>query len=644
MAAKTRTTLSERRIADTKKKMGKYLPGMGDDFDWWNPFDYPGAIVGGAMDAGGMINDAVRGDIMGDVNYDRDWTWDDGISLAGTALTTVPGVKAGINALKGAGGVANAASKGGTKVYNTLTGASRKAPQIPTGKKKPKVDLDNPGGKNPKPSGKNEIVKYDPKVAAANKAAAKGGAKGGVMNSIMKALRRNPKTALIAGGLGALGLNNYFDDDEEAPETPSTPAIPDTSDNTDTQGEETGPQEPKRELAGQTAAAAADAVNSRPRAKDPLGTGKQRLAKQYIDRANREAKIAGDNQIKDSYVQRVADDRDRDFRDAYNRSAYGHVEHGDFDSLSPEKQAELRKQYVQSKRGGAYDSSVDAAQKRRAQTLQDIEASGSYYVDPNDPTNNNQASGQVSREEFMKRSGLQNPGTFLTQNADGTYNTGETGEAFERAGGIESARQQLMPEGQGQGSMSMSRAMPATLANIENQVGGDNSFTYADGSQGPAMNKGSIRTPSNMQDYGDAAFKSRDEALAYLNRKGAAPTPAPAPAPEEGGDSIKDTLMRYAPLALLPLTRGKGPKMYPGRPGTPFPKGNAPTLNPGPTALPNRGPAGPGLPNNPRGLPNNLRQLDDKLPRGLANNQMTPHQFRRAQRRGIPEGYDINIF
>ena len=38
-----------------------------------------------------------------------------------------------------------------------------------------------------------------------------------------------------------------------------------------------------------------------------------------------------------------------------------------------------------------------------------------------------------------------------------------------------------------------------------------------------------------------------------------------------------------------------------------------------------------GLPNKPAGLPNNLRQLEDKLPRGLPNNRMTPEQFRRAQ-------------
>ena len=66
--------------------MGKYLPGMGDDFDWYNPFDYPGAIVSSALDVGGIVNDAVRGDIMGDVNYDRDYTADDAIELGSTLL------------------------------------------------------------------------------------------------------------------------------------------------------------------------------------------------------------------------------------------------------------------------------------------------------------------------------------------------------------------------------------------------------------------------------------------------------------------------------------------------------------------------------------------------------------------------------
>ena len=444
--------------------------------------------------------------------------------------------------------------------------------------------MDNPTGKTPKPSGKNELAIYDPKKAAATKeladgavkgASAKAGQKSGILNSIMRAARKNPKTALAAGALGALGLNNLFDDDEEAPqsETPDTDKTLDNPDaGTGAEAEANPAPASQKTSAGQIQAAAADALGSDPRAKDPLGRGKNRLAKQYIDQANREAKIAGDNQMADARVQAVADGRERDFRDAYNRSAYGFAELGDFDKLSPEKQAELRKQYAQSRRAGAYDSSKAA----RQETMQELADTGSFYVDPNDPTNKNKAPGQVSREEFMKRSGLQNPGTFLSQNLDGTFNTGETGEAFERAGGAQSAFDMLAKDN------------PGTMANILNQVGGDNSFTYADGSEGPAMNKGSIRTPSNMQDYGDAAFKSRDEALAYLNRKPTMdePAPGPAEAEEDGGNFFTDYIAPLAPFAIPLLTRGKGkPKMYPGKPGTPFPK--APKPGPEPLGLPN---------------------------------------------------------
>ena len=602
MAERTRTTISQRRLADAKKKMGEYIPGMGDDFDFYNPFDYPGAIISSAMDVGGMATDAVRGDLLGDVNYDRDYTTDDAIELGSTALSFAPVLRGLGTAAKGSKGAVNAASRGATKTYNALAGTNRKAPQIPKGKdKKPKVDLDNPG--------KNEIVKYDPKKA-------------GLLSRAGQAIKNNKgKTALGAAGLAALGLMG--DDDEQAPKS-ETPDTNKTLDNPDAgTGAEANPAPapaPEMNLGGQAAAAAAKAVGADPAGKSPLERGKQNLERQLINLANREAKIAGDNQMADARVQAIADGRERDFRDAYNRSAFGFAELGDFDKLSPEKQAELRKQYAQSKRAGAYDSSKAA----RQEAMQELADTGGYYVDPNDPTNKNKTPGQVSREEFMKRSGLQNPGTFLTENRDGTFNTGETAKAFENAGGAQSAFDMLAKDN------------PGTMANILNQLGGDNSFTYADGSEGPAMNKGSIRTPSNMQDYGDAGFKSRDEALAYLNRKPTMdePAPGPAEAEEDGGNFFTDYVAPLAPFAIPLLTRGKvKPKMYPGKPGTPFPK--APKPGPEPLGLPNYKTGLPnnprGLPNNPRGLPNNLRQLEDKLPRGLPNNRMTPEQFRSAQ-------------
>ena len=591
-------TSSQRRIAEAKKKMGM------DDLSWYN---LPGQIASGAMDVGGMANDFVRGDLMGDPNYDRDWTEDDAYTAFGTGLVSLPGAKLLGSAAKGLRGATNLGSKGATKAYNVATGANRKAPQIPTGKKKPKVDLDNP-------SGKNEIVKYDPNKAG----------KPGLLSRAGQAIKNNKgKTALGLGaaGLAALGLGG--DDEEQAPQ-PETPDTDINLDNPDAGTVTPRTQAQKREFSddGQTEMGIARNVNVDPKAKDVAGRGTNNYAELMINEANRKAKDYAAKEKADARVRKIAEGRDRDFLDSYNRSAYGRAELGDFDSLSPEKQAELRKQYAQSRRAGAYDSSKAAKQE----SMQRLADTGSYYVDPNDPDNKNQAPGQVSRDEFMKKSGMQNPGTIMSKNLDGTYNTVETADAFKRAGGAESAFD------------AIARDNPGAMANILNQVGGDNSFTNIDGSQGADMNEGTIRTPSNMQEYGDSAFQSREDALAYLNRKPTMDEPAPAPnsepMPEEDEGSFMDYLAPLAPYAIPLLTRGKGgPKMYPGRPGTPFPK--APKPGPEPLGLPNYR---TGLPNNPRGLPNkapglpnNPRQLENNLPYGLPNNRMTPEQFRSAQ-------------
>ena len=340
---------------------------------------------------------------------------------------------------------------------------------------------------------------------------------------------------------------------------------------------------------------------------------------------NQKAKDYAAKEKADARVRKIAEGRDRDFLESYNRSAYGRAELGDFDSLSPEKQAELRQRYAQSRRAGAYDSSKAA----RQESMQKLADTGSYYVDPNDPTNKNKAPGQVSRDEFMERSGMRNPGTILSPQPGGKYGTVETKAAFDRAGGAQSAFD------------AIGKDNPGAMANILNQVGGDNSFTFADGSKGPDMNEGTIRTPSNMQEYGDSVFQNREDALAYLNRKPTMDEPAPAPnsepMPEEDGGSFMDYLAPLAPYAIPLLTRGKGPKMYPGRPGTPFPK--APKPGADPLGLPNYRTGLPnnprGLPNKPAGLPNNPRQLENNLPYGLPNNRMTPEQFRRAQQGGV---------
>jgi hypothetical protein len=606
MAERTRTTTSQRAIDRRKRDIDQLIgriPGMDDQFDIYNPVDLAGGVLKGGMDLGGMATDLVRGDLMGDVNYDRDWTTQDGVDALLSGLGTIPGVKAAQLGLKGLGGGTNILSKGATKAYNFLTGTNRKAPQIPLGKgKKPKVDLDNP-------SGKNEIVKYDPNKAA----------KPGLLSKTGQAIKNNKgKTALGVGALGALGLMG--DDDEQAPQS-ETPDTDITLDNPDAGAGATATQAQQPQLGGQAEMAAADNVDVDPTAKNVVGRGANNFAQTMTNLGNQKAKDYAAKEKADARVRKIAEGRDRDFLESYNRSAYGRAELGDFDSLSPEKQAELRQRYAQSRRAGAYDSSKAA----RQESMQELADTGSYYVDPNDPDNKNKAPGQVSRDEFMERSGMQNPGTILSPQPGGKYGTVETKAAFDRAGGAQSAFD------------AIGKDNPGAMANILNQVGGDNSFTFADGSKGPDMNEGTIRTPSNMQEYGDSVFQNREDALAYLNRKPTMDEPAPAPnsepmPEEEEGNSFMDNLKRFAPLALLPLTRGKGGFRSPGpigKPGTPFPR--APKPGPEPLGLPNYK---TGLPNKPAGLPNNMRQLEDKLPRGLPNNRMTPEQFRRAQQGG----------
>lgn len=161
--------------------------------------------------------------------------------------------------------------------------------------------------------------------------------------------------------------------------------------------------------------------------------------------------------------------------------------------------------------GAPFDSSVHAKKKR----MQELANTGSFYVDPKDPENKNKAPGQVSRDEYMKRSGLTNPGTTVIENPDGSFSTTEFGDAFERAGGQASANNVLNPVQQA----ALGRQLDA-----ESEV-----YTDEFGQQ-TAVPKDTVRMSGNMQDYGDATFATKEDALAYLNRDKAAPSQPDAPA------------------------------------------------------------------------------------------------------------------
>ena len=182
--------------------------------------------------------------------------------------------------------------------------------------------------------------------------------------------------------------------------------------------------------------------------------------------------------------------------------------------------------------------------------MEEIAASGSVYVDPNDPENKKGAPGQVSRKEYMARTGMQNPGTAMFKHDDGRIETVEFGDAFERAGGMDTAKQVLAPSARG-GSLSMGRGdqyrpenADAMLANLRNQAAADNRFTFEDGSKFDVnINEGTRRMSNNMQDYGDAMFTNEQDALNYLNRgslnepyqKPSLDEPSPAPQTDEDG-------------------------------------------------------------------------------------------------------------
>ena len=139
--------------------------------------------------------------------------------------------------------------------------------------------------------------------------------------------------------------------------------------------------------------------------------------------------------------------------------------------------------------------------------------------------------GGISPEEFTKLTGLKRKGTGMTQNADDTWNTIESGGAFDRAGGMDSARDHL----QG-GDVEGGESMMAALENYgpgsgdwRDNASGKGRYTDEFGQQS-MLGEGTVRLSPNDQEYGDANFESGDDALGYLNRFDQ-PDVQPQPAP-----------------------------------------------------------------------------------------------------------------
>lgn len=169
-----------------------------------NPF--ADALIGSGLEYGGALRDLYKSNIEGDSRFDRDWELEDAMPLATDALT-LGGIRPVVSGIKMLGGPArslynagstaaksgaNVASRGATRAYNAATGAKRSAPQFSN---KSKVGLNNP-------SGKNEIIPYEPKV--------------GLLSRAGQAIKNNPKKSLAAGAAGLYGASQLLGDDEPA--------------------------------------------------------------------------------------------------------------------------------------------------------------------------------------------------------------------------------------------------------------------------------------------------------------------------------------------------------------------------------------------------------------------------------------------
>ena len=196
-----------------------------------NPF--ADALIGSGLEYGGALRDLYKSNIEGDSRFDRDWELEDAMPLATDALT-LGGIRPVVSGIKMLGGPArslynagstaaksgaNVASRGATRAYNAATGAKRSAPQFSN---KSKVGLNNP-------SGKNEIIPYEPKK--------------GLLSRAGQAIKNNPKKSLAAGAAGLYGASQLLGDDEPATTETEQAANKQASDAAAQQGMQPGVQQ-----------------------------------------------------------------------------------------------------------------------------------------------------------------------------------------------------------------------------------------------------------------------------------------------------------------------------------------------------------------------------------------------------------------
>jgi len=354
-------------------------------------------------------------------------------------------------------------------------------------------------------------------------------------------------------------------------------------------------------------------------------------------RVQAEADRLADNIIKQNKIdERKAASRahiQNVMADNWETSQVGRSDGRAWNELDDETRQDMQKRFM-ANLGSPYNSSEDARQARIDKTINEF---GGNYVSPDGKTG---APGQLTKEQFTEQTGLKNAGTGIvntTLDGKGPVTTLEMGGQFDKAGGMETAKPFLSD---------------AQQVNLERQLDRPGVFNDQFG-QKQDMSKDTVRMTSDEQDYSDANFQNRNDALAYLNRGASLDEPAPeAPAPatpEENEEGMNmDYLPYLSPLLLAhPATRRMGQKMLPKfkknmkqlgndlYDAVPMktPGGYAPRLGNSPLKLPNKNPAlphrAPGLPN--RADPNIPAALPNKSMSAPAGRQVTPEQFRRAQ-------------
>lgn len=519
--------------------------------------EYLDLLIGSGMHYGGAIRDLYKSNIEGNSRYDRDWEFEDFLpvledSVKIAPLQTLKLLGKGVNLSAPA---LNPVLRGLTKGYNKLTGANRGAVQIgkPKLTKAAKEIQKNKGAAAaaaPAPAaaqgGKGEVVKFKNSLEKAKpKPKAQGSTKKdldnpdgkGIGSKIVGTVKKYPKTAAgLAVGAGLAG-NSMLQTANEPEEATQENPVRDLSE-VDNMGEggnkKTLDQPATQAQKGLGLIQAAEAAEARgdKALGDKLRKAGNVLIDEDLENQKRDARIQADIERKNDFMS-----------EAWRRSKTGKESGVDWMDLSPEDRAMYSERF---RKANYYNSSDEAKKKRQAELTEKLKATGSYGV--------GNIGGGMTEEEFMARSGMQNPGTMMISNPDGTFTTSESGEAFERAGGRDSAFNVFDELGDNGAKAQMLHHQLAGSRGRE-VTGVDQQGNVLDLEN---LSPGSVRMSSDDLSYGDARFDSRGDALAYLNRKPVSeevPVTPPSEESDEGGFDFPG--MEYLPLAAMLLSRGK---------------------------------------------------------------------------------------